>query len=146
MLAKVIVLEALRLNYQNLCPENHLIPASELRIPLPHKYDIQVIYLLGCSITLHIPVGKARSTRFGFRISRILLQKGTGHSLPLHFHTLFSVREKKRKEIKIGVLEEDFFPYLLVLSPVDMKTYQEQTLIFMGNFHVVENTLEDLVK
>lgn len=44
------------------------------------------------------------------------------------------------------VLEEKFFTYLLVLSPVDMKTYQEQTLIFMGNFHVVENTLEDLGK
>lgn len=99
-LTKVIVWETLRLVYRNLCPKNHLIPASELRNPLPHIYDIQVMCLLGYSITLHIPVGKARSTMFGFRISRILLQKGTGHSLPLHFHTLFSVREKKRKEIK----------------------------------------------
>lgn len=128
MLAKVRVLEALILDYQNLCPENHLIPASELRIPLPHIYDIQVIYLLGCSITLHIPVGKARNTRFGFRISRILLQKGTGHSLPLHFHTLFSVREKEKEGNKIYVLEEDFFTYILVLSPVDMKTYQGQNI------------------
>ena len=60
-------------------------------------YDIKVMYLQAYSITLHIPVGKARSTRFGFRISQILLQKGTGHSLPLHFHILSSVREKEKK-------------------------------------------------
>ena len=75
---------------------------------------------------MHIPVGKARSTRFGFRISRILLQKGTGHSLPPHFHTLFSVREKEKEGNKIHVLEENLFTYILVLSLVDMKTYQEQ--------------------
>jgi hypothetical protein len=48
------------------------------------------------SITLHIPVGKARSTRFGFHIFQILLQRGTGHSLPPHFHTLFSDKEKEK--------------------------------------------------
>lgn len=98
----------------------------ELRIFLPHIYHIKVIYLPNYSITLHIPVGKARSTRFGFHISQIRLQKGTGHSLPLHFHTLFSVREKEKKKIKcryIYILEEDFFTYILVLLPVDMKTY-----------------------
>lgn len=61
-------------------------------------YDIKVIYLQAYSITLHIPVDKVRSTRFGFHISQILSQKGTGHSLPLHSHTLFSVREKEKKE------------------------------------------------
>lgn len=93
--------------------KNHLIPTLELRISIPHIHDIKVIYLPGYFITLHIPVGKARSTRFGFHISQILLQKGTGHSLPLHFHILFSVREKEKKGNKINVLEEDsFFTYI----------------------------------
>lgn len=52
----------------------------------------------GSAPTLHIPVGKARSTRFGSRISRTLLLRGTDHSLPLHFHTLFSDKQQQQQQ------------------------------------------------
>lgn len=68
--------------------QNHVTPAVERSSPS------HTACLPGSVRTLHIPVGKARSTRFGFRIFRTLLLKGTDHSLPLHFHTLFSDKQQ----------------------------------------------------
>lgn len=59
--------------------------------------------------TLHIPVGKARSTRFGFHIFQTLSLKGTDHSLPLHFHTLFSDKQQQQIMVKYRYQEESVF-------------------------------------
>ena len=86
----------LLLFFLNLCLKKS--PSFSSRRLLPTCETLRLHTCQAYSITLHIPVGKARSTRFGFHISQILLQKGTGHSLPLHFHTLFSVRKKTKQK------------------------------------------------
>ena len=94
VLTNVIVLETPEIDTQNLRLKKS--PNLSFRGLLPTCETSRLHTRQAYSITLHIPVGKARSTRFGFHISQILLQKGTGHSLLLHFHTLSSVRKKTK--------------------------------------------------